>query len=488
MTTQIIEGDCLDVLRGLDAASIDAVVTDPPYGLEFMGKEWDKIDTRQPDDPTFHRSGVGPFDRAKVRHSLAPSYGGWQSGGGFSKPGIGDRPTEWASFSATSRFGTANPTCECGGRLRGAKKCTCEEPRWKPIGKRRDPENEGLPDDMTGAGMARQLSAMQEWHYAWACEALRVLKPGGHLLAFGGTRTYHRLACAIEDAGFEIRDSIHWMYGSGFPKSHNLDGAWKGWGTALKPAHEPIVVARKPLIGTVAANVERFGVGALNIDGCRIETLDNLNGGAYSANGAVRHDGTENWRYKRTGEAGAYKAPSGRWPANVILDEDAAAELDAQSGLSTSKAGRPRVGQHGNGWGMTRTGAEYGDNGGASRFFYCAKASRAERELGLDNLTTRTRNRVNPGGLEHEPRWAPTQVKNHHPTVKPITLMRYLVRLVAPSGSTILDPFLGSGTTAIACALENMNCLGIEREPEYVAIARTRVASFTEAQGPLFKE
>jgi site-specific DNA-methyltransferase (adenine-specific) len=260
-------------------------------------------------------------------------------------------------------------------------------------------------------------------------ECLRVLKPGGHLLAFGGTRTYHRMAVAIEDAGFEIRDSIHWVYGSGFPKSHNVsigidkqagvmehrgkahyayahgtdfqsremeapkempphegitDAAkqWSGWGTALKPAHEPIVVARKPLEGTVAANVLAHNTGALNIDGCRV-------GG----------DG-------------------GRWPANIIFDEAAGAELDEQSGLE------------------------------ASRFFYCPKPGKKER---------------NAGGA------------NAHPTVKPIELMRYLCRLVTPPNGTVLDPFLGSGTTAVAAILEGFQWVGCEMTADYLPIIKGRV-------------
>src|SRR6185437_9812390 len=161
-------------MASMEAESVDAVVCDPPYGLEFMGKEWDRLD--------------------------------WRDGGGFSKSGLGDRPTEWTSFGGE----TANPSCRtCGGRLRGAKKCSCAEPDWHVAGEDFDPN---------GRAKVRN-QRQQEWHYAWAVEAFRILKPGGHLLAFGGTRTYHRLACAVEDAGFEIRDSITWMYGSGFPKS-----------------------------------------------------------------------------------------------------------------------------------------------------------------------------------------------------------------------------------------------------------------------------
>jgi len=237
-------------------------------GLEFMGKEWDKLD--------------------------------WQAGGGFSKPGIGDRHTNWPSFSATSKYGTTNPTCaECGGRLRGAKKCGCVMPHdhWKPIGKRKNPENEGLPDNVTGSGMSSQMVAIQAWHADWLHACFRVLVPGGRLLAFGGSRVYHRMAAAFDDAGFVDVGLEAWNYGSGFPKSmsigksidkaagaerevvgvRQLTGygkanavngqqarnitefaqtsnvpateaakAWEGWGTALKPAWEPVIVGRKP--------------------------------------------------------------------------------------------------------------------------------------------------------------------------------------------------------------------------------------------------
>ena len=200
----VLFGDCIEWLKRFSDNTFSACVCDPPYGLEFMGKDWD-----------------------------APWKANWQSGGGFSKPGIGDRKTEWPSFSSTSNFAGVNPTCgRCGGRARGANKCSCEAPQWKPIGKRRNPENEGLPDDVTGGGMAYQMRMFQRWTEAWAKEAIRVLKPGGHLLSFAGTRTYHRMACGIEEAGFQIRDEIDyycelqgyhsWAYGSGFPKSLNI--------------------------------------------------------------------------------------------------------------------------------------------------------------------------------------------------------------------------------------------------------------------------
>jgi site-specific DNA-methyltransferase (adenine-specific) len=282
------------------------------------------------------------------------------------------------------------------------------------------------------------MQAFQSWSESWAREAYRALKPGGHLLSFGGTRTFHRLTCAIEDAGFEIRDCLSWLYGSGFPKSHNLGN---GWGTALKPAWEPIIMARKPLIGTVAANVERHGTGALNIDACRIA------GAPWRA-----HDATGLAEVKFFTEGNAkviHKEPHdlGRWPANVVLDEDAAAML-----------------------------------GESSRFFYTAKASRSERNAGLDGMPERFTATMNDGiGVRHhaedEPR---AYTKNHHPTVKPIALMRWLVRIVTPPNGLVLDPFMGSGTTGIACALEGFGFIGIEQDAEYIEIARRRIAHVQE--------
>ena len=247
----------------------------------------------------------------------------------------------------------------------------------------------------------------------WA-EVLRVLKPGGHLVAFNHSRTWHRMTCAIEDAGFEIRDSVMWIYGSGFPKSHNVGkklDEWQGWGTALKPAFEPIVIARKPLIGTVAANVLEHGVGAINIDGCRVETND-----------VVMNHGrkpTENgWDPRMSGgqEVGQTEGQKlGRWPANIIHD------------------GSDEV---------LEAFAKYAD---AARFFYCAKASKKDR------------------------------AGSKHPTVKPVALIQYLCRLVTPPGGIILDPFAGSGTTGEACRLEGFDSLLIEREDEYVADIKCRL-------------
>ena len=396
-------GDCLDVLPALPDASVDSVVTDPPYELGFMGKGWDAT-------------------------------------------GIAYNVTVWR-------------------------------------------------------------------------ECLRVLKPGGHLLAFGGTRTWHRLAVAIEDAGFEVRDSIAWLYSQGFPKSLNVSKAidkaagaerevvgtqllrgtaasssahignlaggtgvgakrsiditapatpdaerWQGWGTALKPAFEPVVVARKPLQGTVAANVLAWGTGALNIDATRISTDEDRRRNARGGDNGLNGEGTFRIRERRADDQ---PLTAGRWPANVVLDGRAAAELDRQSGTLASGANPTRRGSdkfreaYGDFKGQAEcTPARGADTGGASRFFYVAKAPTSERP------------RV--GGIAH-------------PTVKPLDLMRWLVRLVTPPGGTVLEPFAGSGTTAEACVLEGFQCIAIEREADYLPLIVSRLDKPTQ-QGLDFEE
>ena len=359
-------------------------------------------------------------------------------------------------------------------------------------------------------------------------QCLRVLKPGGHLIAFSGARTYHRMAVAIEDAGFEIRDQIMWVYGSGFPKSLNVSKAidkmigaerevvgvgtsgksrhvlnaanspdtfggeyeitaassdeakqWEGWGTALKPAHEPMVLARKPLEGTVAQNVLKHGTGALNIDATRIpfgEEQINLSrkqrqqqfeGGIDF--GAGRLIGTEINTYKE----------GGRWPANFIHDgSDEVMELfpDAKGGTwNTTKGARP-FNNNGEPTDYETKGQDK-SNGSAARFFYCAKASSAERNLGLEDLPDRKQDEddyeragtTNPRNRSQKLR------KNHHPTVKPVALMRHLVRMVTPETGIVLDPFMGSGTTAVAATLEGIQWVGCEMNPEYAEIIMARV-------------
>lgn len=330
-------------------------------------------------------------------------------------------------------------------------------------------------------------------------EILRVLKPGGHLLTFGGTRTYHRLACAVEDAGFEIRDSIHWIYGSGFPKSLNIGN---GWGTALKPAHEPVVLARKSLEGTVVANVQKWGTGALNIDGCRIPTTDKLvAGGPLGVNAGDTRTGKALGMFQE-GTANTFEQHTrGRWPANVMFMHKAVClpeacvpgcpvmELDRQSGVSRSTGGRIGKKAQGavpvGGAGTYEAGDPgFGDTGGASRFFYCAKPSRRERDHGLDAFPARsggeaTDREDGTAGL-NSPRAGAGRTggsKNFHPTVKPVSLMRELVRLVTPPGGIVLDPFVGSGSTGMAARLEGFRFVGIDLSAEYLALAHARISA-----------
>lgn len=331
-------------------------------------------------------------------------------------------------------------------------------------------------------------------------ECLRVLKPGGHLLAFGGARTYHRLACAIEDAGFEIRDQIMWIYGSGFPKSLNIGKnlvGWAGWGTALKPAHEPICMARKPLVGTVAANVLQHGTGGLNIDGCRIETGDSLNGGAYADSSVGRGAGV--WRGSRKSDtksmanaaAGEYAQPLGRWPANVCHDggDEVVALFPQSNGQQGDVCGTEPSGVTNGIYGEFAgrvSSAARNDAGSAARFFYTAKTSRFDRNDGCEGMPAKELNwssgEQSPGTFQSPN--TDRSATNHHPTVKPTDLMRWLVRLVTPEGGTVLDPFMGSGSTLKAAELEGFSVIGIELDSEYVEIARRRIA----ADIPLFRE
>ena len=424
MTYQILHGNNLDILPTLADNSIDSIVTDPPYELGFMGKKWDS-------------SGI------------AYSVELWQ-------------------------------------------------------------------------------------------QCLRVLKPGGHLLSFGGTRTYHRVAVAIEDAGFELRDSIAWLYGSGFPKSLDVSKAidkqagaereavtevisdifgdqevekklanpgstadrlamgnnwqdnpvetkpktpeaqqWQGWGTALKPAFEPVIVARKPIEGTVANNVVKWGTAGINIDGSRIgtETISTHNAPKGSFAGGEPDRGSD---------TSSYKEHTGRWPANIILDPYTAELLDEQSG--TAKAKPARTGKKG---GNSGTLGEFGGStadaighwpedfgGGASRFFYVAKASKRDRNEGLEQLEEQRHSdrELTDGVGGDNPRNRTNQAKqNFHPTVKPTSLMEYLIKLVTPPQGTVLDPFTGSGSTGKAAILQGFDFIGIEMTEEYLPIIEGRL-------------
>lgn len=480
------------------------------------------------------------------------------------------------------------------------------------------------PYELGFMGKAWDSSGVAFQAETWAA-MLRVLKPGGHLVAFGGSRTFHRIAVAIEDAGFEMRDTLCWLYGTGFPKSLNVSAAidkarqddprpvcrflraamdargfssayiaglfafhprmvdhwaardsdsqpavptleqweklrskigfgpemdaevyrlnerkgtlgdawlarpvigqhgknspgnsmrvgmlgegedpagsitapatdaarrWGGWGTALKPGWEPIILARKPLDGTVAENVQRWGTGALNVDGCRIETTENLNGGAYASQGTTRDDG---WGMERGG-AGKYVQPAGRWPPNVCLDEDAAVLLDEQSGIL--KSGAKKAAELPNGLnavygrGMGGMSGSTASTGGASRFFYCAKASRTERDAGCESLPERSGGQATDREDESAGLSSPRAgagrgggARNHHPTVKPVALMRWLVRLVTPPGGAVLDPFSGSGSTGVAVLEEEFSFCGVEQDPEYLEIARCRLERAARERG-----
>jgi site-specific DNA-methyltransferase (adenine-specific) len=429
----LLKGDCLQKLKELKDNSVDSVVTDPPYEIGFMGKGWDDS-------------------------------------------GIANNPELWK-------------------------------------------------------------------------EVLRVLKPGGHLLSFSHSRTYHRQAVAVEDAGFEIRDQIMWIYGSGFPKSHNIGKAvdkiegnerevvgvsdntrdrnnheynsvgnfgsneiietkghspYEGWGTALKPAHEPIVMARKPFKGNVANNVLEWGTGGINVDGCRIGSEVRTTP-IHSTD--VKEDNTL-FGLHPTIQHHREETTLGRFPANIIFDEEAGKILDEQSGIRKTGGVKTQVDNGANqpinlGGGLTKP--REASEGGASRFFYCPKSSKKDRNEGMPEQVPQFtgRPRREDGSViykeTHPEEWAevmktkPRKEKtslaaseeilqpttkgtmNTHPTVKPTDLMAYLIRLITPKGGLVLDPFMGSGSTGKAAVREGMNFIGIEREDEYMEIAKSRI-------------
>lgn len=481
---EIICGDCIAEMQKMPGNSFDGIVTDPPYGLGFMGKDWD---TFKPDVVV---QQMKRDTRTQKRREL---YGGRES----------DAPS---AAMAAGRYDFS------------------------------------------------RNAEFQQWFTVWATEALRIVKPGTFMLIFGGTRTYHRLACAIEDAGWQIRDCISWLYGSGFPKSSNISlqfdrracleqlteklgrkptkeelkkewedfrkvvgdnpncrpncagqqtramaapitvqpitapitglaKLWDGYGTALKPAWEPIIVAMKPLEGTFAQNAEKYGVAGLNIDGGRIGTEENLDriSGDFTGTGFGMKKGNVTSTH-----------PQGRWPANVVLDEEAAAILDEQSGelQSGDTPKRRNAAVFKTCYGEFQGSSSCPDgraanSGGASRFFYCAKASRAERNAGLKGMEEKqidlSRDPENPGGNNPRNRGARKDV-NFHPTVKPLKLMEYLCRLLKPPSEhpILLDPFTGSGTTLMAAVNTGWDYVGIEKESDYVKIARRRVAWMAE--------
>jgi site-specific DNA-methyltransferase (adenine-specific) len=398
----------------------------------------------------------------------------------------------------------------------------------------------------------------KKWDYdvpsveIWA-ECLRVLKPGGHLLAFAGTRTQHRMAVRIEDAGFEIRDMIAWVYGSGFPKSLDVSKAidkaagadrevvdtysrlgrsggilgketeiiknittpsteaarqWQGWGTALKPALEPITVARKPLIGTVAENVLEHGTGGLNIDGCRVGTEDKLvAGGPLGANSGDERTGKALGMFQHGTKNTFEQSALGRWPANLIHDgSDDVVGLFPTTTSGAMKSGTQRAAQdqpgsvcYGTFGGNATTKPIEASSGSAARFFYCAKASKCDRDEGLEGFEAKAtafgnqaQAELKRGNLDHDDgKSGMNKVKmrqNSHPTVKPTDLMRYLCRLVTQPGGVVLDPFMGSGSTGKAAKFEGFEFVGCEMSPEYFEIARARIeaASKEPVQDSLF--
>ena len=413
MENKIINGDCLEELKTMEDNSVDSMVTDPPYGISFMGKKWD-------------------YDVPKIEV-------------------------------------------------------------WK--------------------------------------ECLRVLKPGGHALIACGTRTQHRMAVNLEDSGFDIRDIVAWVYGSGFPKSHNIgksvdkllgndrevisetfrgknagkqsgimgktvprtdtltkgSSPYEGWGTALKPAMELWTLCRKPLEEkTIAKNVLKYGTGGINIDGCRVETNGEQPKG--SGNPVKNADPKAIQPGRSGGNGGNETSPLGRFPANLIHDgsEEVVSKFpNTKSG--NLNAGHKRGDGTGNsfkGGGGVVTGNYGGESGSASRFFYCAKASKSERNKGLEGFEEKKnrplgisswKNLTNGSGNVMGP-VAPQ--KNNHPTVKPVKLMQYLCRLITQKGGTILDPFMGSGSTGIGAKLEGFDFIGIEREREYYKIARARIQAW----------
>jgi len=472
------------VMAGMEANSIDTIITDPPYGLGFMGKEWD---------------------------TFKPEY--------LNKKRTADRKRK--------------------PRTDGRKGAA-----W----------NNGAD---AGTYDYNRNAEFQQWFTLWAKEVLRIAKPGAMMLVFGGTRTFHRLTCAIEDAGWQIRDCMMWLYGSGFPKSHDISKAidkakgaerevvgqikrgdvqaakskgagyladpanrnnekqfgygtenitapatdlakqWNGYGTALKPAWEPIIVAMKPLDGTFAHNAEKWGGGGLWIDGGRIEGPSwNYPKGAGTGGYSTGKFMGEIGKGQKTNpylEKPVESHPQGRWPANLILDEESSAMLDEQSGTLAGGTGETKTyGEYHNDKRFNASKQvnclSYKGSGGASRFFYCAKASRSERNAGLEGMEAQITDDGREKKIDNAYLRGKTLRQNNHPTVKPLKLMEYLCKLTrTPEGGVVLDPFGGSGTTAVACRNTGRKYILIEKDPHYCEIARARVKEARAGQGALFK-
>lgn len=405
----IINGECLEVMRTYKDNHFSGIVTDPPYGLHFMGKDWDK----------FSRSAIPDIQTKKNAVRLGKDT-----------------------------IESLNSRCSANANA----------------GSYDESRNDEFQCFMTDV----------------AIEALRICKPGSMLLMFGAPRRFHRQVCALEDAGWEIRDQMCWLFGSGFPKSHNfgrkMGGEWSGFGSALKPAWEPIIVAMKPLDGTFIENASKWGVAGINIEASRIGLHD------YS-----QEEWTQKGMSRLTINAyGEHKPsdsllPSGRWPSNLLLDEEAAQQLDQMSGFS-KQSGEPiyAKARQGSSFGKEYEKVTYkhADSGGTSRFFYCAKASSSERNEGCEHLEEKDSdcNLRQHGGLPKP--HLEFKTRNNHPTVKPLKLMQYLLRMIAPpSGGIILDPFAGSGSTCVAAKRLGIECVGIEKSAEYCEIANARIAA-----------
>lgn len=462
---ELHNADCLKILGGFEPDSIDACVTDPPYGIRFMGAAWDGKDIE---------------DKIKQRRAIE----------------------------------SADPGNERLGRR--------ERAAGPNAGYRSSAAEAGKYDRSNQANQA-----FQQWTEEWAREMYRVLKPGAWLLSFSSTRTYHRMTTGIEDAGFEIRDQLGWCFFSGFPKSfrvalqfeselckrvvvagrqtwvyvddgkqmamkspfrHPFAEKWAAYGTALKPAWEPICLARKPLDGTVAENVAKWGTGCVNIDGCRVALADDdeLNEGIEGDDKKLDTEAV-GWGFSRVDR----EPGLGRFPSNIIIDgspevvsmfpSDAGAVAPVKGTEPSARTGNGIYGQMDRGEGIF-----HADSGSASRFFFVAKASRSDRDAGCEMLKAAprdvSRKEGNPGGDNPRNRGLDPR-QNTHPTVKPTELMRYLCRLVTPPGGTVIDPFMGSGSTGRGAILEGFNFVGIEKEEAYMPIARARIR---EAEGELF--
>ncbi len=384
---RLLNGDCIAAMAALPAESVDAVVTDPPYGLEFMGRDWDRFRVDDPGTTRHRGENAGDhgerLDAEQRRNRRATvAYGG------------GKRPR---TYRCTG----------CGKRDQFRNDHGCADARWAAE----------LIDPYSAPPTSL---AFQNWTRLWAIEALRVLKPGGHLLAFGAPRLFHRLTSGIEDAGFDVRDVLSWLFGQGFPKSLNLQHGGELVGTALKPGWEPIVMARKPLTDSVERTMGEYGTGALSIEACRIDSEPRPMIKQRHGPEPVQHT---TYGARAEGSRAAGTTELGRWPANVALDDRAAELLDQDA--------REAV----------------------SRFFYTAKASTAER---------------NHGGAT-----------NDHPTVKPVSLMRWCVRLVTRPGALVLDPFAGSGTTGLATRAEGRRALLVEQSPDYCQIIAQRLSQLS---------